>query len=584
MTSAPQGQGATSSPKTKAPRSYSTYKNASGSNTPTYYGIDKRTGLAVGSDNDNKPRKGGGYEAITTASVATPPAPAVNSPMTDPEKPITNQLAQIQGGVQAPGAIPPTSPLGTPPTDTPPTPPGASTATPGAPLDMASQYKAGASILNQSGSQASATGGGGYAAVNKALATVQQPPEAQSVLAPVQMENNPFADGLKAYDDYMSPVKQKQSLLQEYKSMSKALGIEDINEELIDAKRIIEGTEDDIRAEVTAAGGFGTDSQVQALANARNKSLIKNYNVLLETRDNAMQQLTTMMNLSMQDRQLASQEFDRKINFGWQQAQFVQRAQENARTTYLALGDKMGWDTLINSASPYQKGIMQKTLGLSDTALNSLMLRSQEDRIFQSKEQDLKIRGLESSLQTDALQRVNIQDSIRSRREGDALAAQKYKDDKVTNGKTVDGKPQNATQLTANGYADRTLESNKIIGSKGNKFTTNNSFGGLLPNVFQSPERQSYEQAKRNFINAVLRRESGAAISPDEFKNAEKQYFPQAGDKDTTISQKAGNRNTVINNLYREANIQRPASPGDIIESGGKSYKVGADGKTLTEI
>jgi hypothetical protein len=38
---------------------------------------------------------------------------------------------------------------------------------------------------------------------------------------------------------------------------------------------------------------------------------------------------------------------------------------------------------------------------------------------------------------------------------------------------------------------------------------------------------QSQKQAEQNFINAILRKESGAAISPSEYKNAEKQYFPQ---------------------------------------------------------
>jgi len=36
-----------------------------------------------------------------------------------------------------------------------------------------------------------------------------------------------------------------------------------------------------------------------------------------------------------------------------------------------------------------------------------------------------------------------------------------------------------------------------------------------------------FEQAKKNFVNAVLRLESGAVISPSEFTNADKQYFPQ---------------------------------------------------------
>ena len=70
----------------------------------------------------------------------------------------------------------------------------------------------------------------------------------------------------------------------------------------------------------------------------------------------------------------------------------------------------------------------------------------------------------------------------------------------------------------------------------------------------QAPaEIKQIRQAERNFVNAVLRRESGAAISPSEFASAEKQYFPQPGDDATTLAQKAKNRQTVITNLAKSA-------------------------------
>ena len=58
-----------------------------------------------------------------------------------------------------------------------------------------------------------------------------------------------------------------------------------------------------------------------------------------------------------------------------------------------------------------------------------------------------------------------------------------------------------------------------------------------------------YEQAKRDFINAILRQESGATIGADEFSNANKQYFPQVGDTPQVIEQKRRNRETVIKAL-----------------------------------
>lgn len=64
---------------------------------------------------------------------------------------------------------------------------------------------------------------------------------------------------------------------------------------------------------------------------------------------------------------------------------------------------------------------------------------------------------------------------------------------------------------------------------------------------------QKLEQAQQNFINAVLRRESGAAISPGEFETARLQYFPQAGDDPQVLEQKRQNRLDVMAGMQSEA-------------------------------
>lgn len=81
---------------------------------------------------------------------------------------------------------------------------------------------------------------------------------------------------------------------------------------------------------------------------------------------------------------------------------------------------------------------------------------------------------------------------------------------------------------------------------------------GRFSNYAISEDRQKYNQAKRDFINAQLRRESGAVISPEEFANADKQYFPVPGDSQDVINQKAQNRRAAVEAMGRE---------------GGKSYR-----------
>tara|TARA_R100001530_G_scaffold34938_1_gene27299 strand:+ start:2308 stop:2460 length:153 start_codon:yes stop_codon:yes gene_type:complete len=49
----------------------------------------------------------------------------------------------------------------------------------------------------------------------------------------------------------------------------------------------------------------------------------------------------------------------------------------------------------------------------------------------------------------------------------------------------------------------------------------------MSPNFLKGDVVRQQKQTERDFVNAVLRRESGAAISGSEFRTARKQYLPQ---------------------------------------------------------
>ncbi|WP_288982143.1 hypothetical protein [uncultured Flavobacterium sp.] len=49
----------------------------------------------------------------------------------------------------------------------------------------------------------------------------------------------------------------------------------------------------------------------------------------------------------------------------------------------------------------------------------------------------------------------------------------------------------------------------------------------LLPDIAKSQNQKEYDAYKLDFITAVLRKESGAAIGKDEYAREEKKYFPQ---------------------------------------------------------
>jgi len=86
-----------------------------------------------------------------------------------------------------------------------------------------------------------------------------------------------------------------------------------------------------------------------------------------------------------------------------------------------------------------------------------------------------------------------------------------------------------------------------------------------LPGVLGGPsaEQQQVDQARRNFITAVLRQESGAAIAASEFANEEKKYFPQVGDTPEVIAQKQKARELAIKAMNIQAGPQgmRNAAP-----------------------
>ncbi len=96
----------------------------------------------------------------------------------------------------------------------------------------------------------------------------------------------------------------------------------------------------------------------------------------------------------------------------------------------------------------------------------------------------------------------------------------------------------------------------------------NNSVGDVLT-ALAPADQQRLNQAKRDFVNATLRRESGAVISPEEFSNADRQYFPQIGDSRAVIEQKAKNRRTAIEGIKADVPTGKRGEVDRISGTGG---------------
>lgn len=132
-------------------------------------------------------------------------------------------------------------------------------------------------------------------------------------------------------------------------------------------------------------------------------------------------------------------------------------------------------------------------------------------------------------------------------------------------GKPLAGKQVALTESQGNAalFGARAMEAEKVINDIGSDYNVSGlgakksaenipligGIAGAAGNLLLSDNQQKVDQAQRDFINAVLRKESGASIGKDEFTNAQRQYFPQTGDSQAVLEQKAANRKTAIQGL-----------------------------------
>jgi len=145
----------------------------------------------------------------------------------------------------------------------------------------------------------------------------------------------------------------------------------------------------------------------------------------------------------------------------------------------------------------------------------------------------------------------------------------------------TDATKPTADQSKVSTFAARMAAANVIIGNVGTATTgVVDRIADQIPgvgNYFTSPNFQIAKQAQADFINAVLRRESGAVISDSEFENAAKQYFPQPGDGPKVLEQKRQNREITLLGFEREAGPARQPRPNSAQSTNVIIF--GSDGK-----
>lgn len=397
---------------------------------------------------------------------------------------------------------------------------------------LANKYGQAHTTLQNSGIPAPQTRGEAMGAVSGAI-----PGQQDTSAVDQYISEDPAVNTLmSSITDLLNPPKQASTLMQDYKKLYKDSGLDEINEELIDADTVINGTEDDIRNEIQTAGGFGTESQVQAMALSRNKGLLKRYNQLVQMKTDATNQLNTLSSLNAQDKQMAQSRLDSQINNMFKLADFKQQSQNNIREQAQWLTTTMGADGVYAAYKndPRQLQFLEKTLGLAPGGLSALATQAATDRSLDNRYKQAQINKINADI-SGAGSNMSPEDLIAYAQQyastgqiptglpkgsfglvsSYAKEMPKVDGEIVDNGTNIKSSKLTATQIDA--YASGKDLINKL-GEAQTLFdkTPHGFVTGSLGNVFPTQNQNAYTTVRGEIVDLLGRLRSGAVINADE--------------------------------------------------------------------
>lgn len=112
-----------------------------------------------------------------------------------------------------------------------------------------------------------------------------------------------------------------------------------------------------------------------------------------------------------------------------------------------------------------------------------------------------------------------------------------------------------AAESNAATFADRMTNANPIFDQLPPPSIGAQTVSGipLVGNTLINARNRQFQQAEQDFISAVLRKESGAAISDAEYDRERKKYIPVANDDPQTLEMKRKSREAALAGMRRSA-------------------------------
>ena len=216
------------------------------------------------------------------------------------------------------------------------------------------------------------------AQMGEMAATKQQDPEAN--FFDQYMSMNPVVKSLyDAINQELSTPVTTQSFKDEYAKLTAEQGIPALQMELMNMKNIMDGTEDDIRTEITKAGGFATESQVAALSGARNKVLLKQATNLQNQLALKEDYVDRLMEFSQLDRAEVEKQVDRRLNLTGKLADIQDKITSAAKDNYKNIVNAVGFGGLAKmfQGDPKAQQFAEMSLGLPFGSLSDPELFAQ---------------------------------------------------------------------------------------------------------------------------------------------------------------------------------------------------------------
>lgn len=190
----------------------------------------------------------------------------------------------------------------------------------------------------------------------------------------------PIMDSLnQVLQNISNPALTTTSLQSEYTTLAQQNNLPTLQASLLNMQNIMNGTTDDIRNEITSAGGFATESQVQAMASARNTVILKNYNALATQYTAAQTNVQNLMQYATSDQQTQLQRQQAVASVSESMASIEQQMlsmgvtmQQNAKQAVQYNVTQTGYTALAASAqgNPQTLSNYENLLGLAPGTLS----------------------------------------------------------------------------------------------------------------------------------------------------------------------------------------------------------------------